>query len=122
MPIKHAILRTDDGQAYDLLRPGCKNKAGVGGIVEVLTVGGGKTRVGVNGVEVESFPARFPDDLATPNAEVVIEQIVDDAVTDTKEASVEITGLPEAPPVDPKPPEADAAAEQHRDASEVSKA
>ena len=104
MPIKYAILRTDDGQAYDLLRPGCKTKAGVGGRVEALATDGGTIRVGINGVELTGNPPRFPDDLTTDTADVILEQVKDDAVLDTKEAKVQITGLPEQPPADPKPP------------------
>lgn len=97
MPIKFAVLRTFDGQAMDLLRPNPRAKAGVGGHVEVLAAvkpGTAKSRVSVNGLEVAGLPALWPSDLTTPTASVTIELIIDNAVVDTKTATVEIIDLP----------------------------
>lgn len=102
--IKKAILHTDDGERYDLLLPGCKNKFGLGGRVEVQLEGEGQARVSVNGIDISDRKFRFPEDLKTPQANVTIEHVAGGTVAETKTATVEIFGIPANPPP-PKPKE-----------------
>ena len=124
MGIKFAVLRTHDGHAYDLLKPGATIKAGMGGFFDVLFNGiADKVRVSIDGVVCEGHPPKLPTDRPAGKHPVLIEQVHGDTVVHSERGEIEVIAEPQpvtspvvpppAPPADPEPkPEAEVAASE----------
>ena len=99
MGIKFAVLRTHDGHAYDLLKPGATIKPGMGGFFDVLFNGNAdKVRVSIDGIVCDGHPPKLPTDRPAGKHPVLIEQVHGEAVVHSAKGEIEIVADVPAPP------------------------